>query len=560
MVCRKVLNHRQNVIDSALRYPSASLNEIETEMQTNISNQPTFRLASLGVALVVFLVCTGCASQNNIWSPRDNSTFTNLIQSRFNQSHPVAQSKQLAALAGDTNTSPVSLEAQVEETSQLIRTQSPDGSSFGQANQIPTSGNGGGARQTAYQYPQIDQPASGSSVITPSFFDSAGIGAPNEPGPLSPQGYVNSMPIGQNYADLDVFVGETRTGSVQLGGAYNSDNGVVGQLVIDERNFDITALPRSFRELWDGTAFRGGGQAFRLELVPGRQVQRYLVSFSEPYMFGTNYSLSLSGYLFDRRYFDWDEQRIGGRVSIGRRLTPDLSFNLGLRMESVELESDRLGISPTLDQAVAMGDTDLYSFNVGLIRDTRDHPFLPTEGSYLSLMYTQGFGEFDFPRGDIEYRRYRLMYERPDGSGRHTVSYSTKLGFTGSGTPIYENYFAGGFSTLRGFEFRGAAPIEGGAEGVRVGGEFQWLNTLEYMFPVTADDMIKGVAFVDFGTVEEGIEVNGENFRVSPGVGLRVHMPALGGGAPLAFDFAFPVSTATGDEEQIFSFYISANR
>ena len=172
----------------------------------------------------------------------------------------------------------------------------------------------------------------------------------------------------------------------------------------------------------------------------------------------------------------------------------------------------------------------------------------------------QGFGEFDFPRGDIEYRRYRLMYERPDGSGRHTLSFGTKIGFTGSGTPLYENYFAGGFSTLRGFEFRGAAPIEGGANGVRVGGEFQWLNTLEYMFPVTADDMIKGVAFVDFGTVEENIEINSENFRVAPGVGLRVHMPALGGGAPLAFDFAFPISTATGDAEQTFSFYISANR
>jgi outer membrane protein insertion porin family len=37
-------------------------------------------------------------------------------------------------------------------------------------------------------------------------------------------------------------------------------------------------------------------------------------------------------------------------------------------------------------------------------------------------------------------------------------------------------------------------------------------------------------------------------------------MPALGGGAPLAFDFAFPVSSAEGDDEKIFSFYISANR
>ena len=137
------------------------------------------------------------------------------------------------------------------------------------------------------------------------------------------------------------------------------------------------------------------------------------------------------------------------------------------------------------------------------------------------------------------------------------MSFGTKLGFSGSQTPIYENYFAGGFSTLRGYEFRGAAPLE---NGVRVGGEFQWLNSLEYTFPITADDMIKGVAFVDFGTVEEEITIDSDNFRVAPGVGLRVHVPALGGGAPLAFDFAFPVNSATGDEEQTFSFYVTANR
>lgn len=492
---------------------------------------------------MLMLFGSGCKLCNNCWSPRDNSAFTDLVQAQHLESHPVAQSVHLAAVSEDPEAISKVATASYEETVQEVRGQSPD--SFGGS----VTQNPAGAATSSYQYPDASTP------IVPNF-GSETIGSPNELNPYNySQAGVNSLPIGQNYADLDVFVGETRTGSINIGGAYNSDNGIVGQLVIDERNFDITAFPRSFRELWDGTAFRGGGQAFRLELVPGQQVQRYLVSFSEPYLFGTNYSLSVSGYLFDRNYFDWDEQRLGGRVSIGRRLTPDLSFNLGLRMEDVDISNPRTANSPTLNGS--LGDSDLYLFNVGLIRDTRDHPFLATEGSYLSLMYTQGFGDFDYPRGDIEYRRYRLMYERPDGSGRHTVSFGTKLGFTGSSTPIYENYFAGGFSTLRGYEFRGAAPLE---NGVRVGGEFQWLNTLEYMFPITADDMIKGVAFVDFGTVEEGIELNSENFRVAPGVGLRVHMPALGGGAPLAFDFAFPVNSAAGDEKQSFSFYISANR
>ena len=66
--------------------------------------------------------------------------------------------------------------------------------------------------------------------------------------------------------------------------------------------------------------------------------------------------------------------------------------------------------------------------------------------------------------------------------------------------------------------------------------------------------------FCDFGTVEQEVEINSENFRVAPGFGLRVSAPGVGLGAPLAFDFAFPVSTADGDDEKIFSFNLGVQR
>ena len=358
-----------------------------------------------------------------------------------------------------------------------------------------------------------------------------------------------------NYADLDVYVAETQTGRINFGGAFNSDNGIVGQFSIDERNFDITRWPRNFREIIDGTAWRGAGQQFRLELAPGNEVERYLVSFTEPFWLGTDYSFSASAYLFQRQFFDWDEKRVGGRFSLGRRLTPDLSISAGLRLERVKIDDPRVDTSSQLNEN--LGNSQLYIGNIGLIRDTRDSNTQPTEGSYLSLTYSQAFGDFDFSRGDFDYRRYRLLYERPDGSGRHTISFGTKLGFTGSDTPVFENYFAGGFATLRGFEFRGASPLDGDA---RVGGEFQWLNTVEYQFPIRADDSVKGVVFCDFGTVEQNVEINSENFRVAPGVGLRVSAPGIGLGAPLAFDFAFPVSSAEGDDERVFSFYLGVQR
>jgi outer membrane protein insertion porin family len=72
--------------------------------------------------------------------------------------------------------------------------------------------------------------------------------------------------------------------------------------------------------------------------------------------------------------------------------------------------------------------------------------------------------------------------------------------------------------------------------------------------------MIHGVTFIDFGTVEEKVELHSSSFRVAPGFGLRVQLPYAGLGAPLAFDFAFPVATADGDQEQTFSFLIGVVR
>ena len=82
---------------------------------------------------------------------------------------------------------------------------------------------------------------------------------------------------------------------------------------------------------------------------------------------------------------------------------------------------------------------------------------------------------------------------------------------------------------------------------MQVGGEFKWINTVEYLFPLTADDMIHGVAFCDFGTVEENVAIHGNNFRVAPGFGLRITVPAMGP-APIALDFAFPVAKADTDD------------
>jgi outer membrane protein insertion porin family len=356
---------------------------------------------------------------------------------------------------------------------------------------------------------------------------------------------------------VDVYVDgtETQTGRLLIGFGVNSDAGVVGNVVVDERNFDWTRLPTSWEDVRNGSAFRGAGQRFRIDASPGSEVNRYLVSFQEPYLLDRPISLGLSGSYFDRNYNDWDEQRIGGRISLGHQwVERDLSATLAYRGENVEIynPSVPLGVVPLLDEA--LGDNVLHGFRVSLINDTRDSAFLATQGHYFEVGGEQVIGTFDYPRVDVDFRQYWMLRERPDHSGRHVLSFSTTVGYTGTQTPIYENFFAGGFATMRGFDFRGASPVDNGVE---VGGRFQWLNSVQYLFPVSADDMLHGVAFCDFGTVEPDTKI--QNFRVAPGIGARITVPAMGP-APIALDFAFPVSYASFDDREGFSFSMGFSR
>ncbi len=364
-------------------------------------------------------------------------------------------------------------------------------------------------------------------------------------------------PPGDPSVDLYVNLEETQTGRFMVGAAVNSDAGLVGQILLDEQNFDWRRVPTSWQDVRDGTAFRGGGQRFRLEAAPGTLVQRYLASWQEPYLLDTPISLNLSGSFFTRRYEDWDEERVGGRIGLGYQWTEnDLSASVTYRGEKVNINN---AADPSVPQIAEMlGNNTLHGFGVRVVNDTRDNPFLATEGYYLSGSLEQVVGSFDYTRAEMEARTYYLLRERPDHTGRHVLVLQTRLGFTGSNTPSYDRFYAGGFGTMRGFDFRGVSPVVvSGGNGIEVGGTFRWINTVEYMFPLSADGMINGVTFCDFGTVEESVKL--DNFRVAPGVGLRISVPAIGP-APIALDFAWPVSSADTDDEQVFTFNVGFQR
>lgn len=353
--------------------------------------------------------------------------------------------------------------------------------------------------------------------------------------------------------DLDVYVQEARTGRLMFGAGVNSDSGVVGNIVFDERNFDLFRPPSSIDDIIEGRAFRGGGQTFRLEAVPGSQVSRYSASWTNPYFLDTDISLGLSGFFYQRFLDNWNEERAGGRVNFGYQFTPEWSGGVAFRIEQVNISNIHGGIPP-MELLNVVGDNLLTTARANLTYDTRNSSFMPSEGHIVTGSFEQGFGEFTYPKVDLSASQYFTTYSRIDGQGKHILSFSGDVGWTGDDTPIFEKYYAGGYSSFRGFQFRGVTPI---SNGVETGGQFQALGSIQYQLPITADEMFSVVAFTDFGTVED--RASFDDFRISVGGGIRLQIPAMGP-VPMAFDWAVPLRQLDSDEEQLFAFYVGISR
>lgn len=352
--------------------------------------------------------------------------------------------------------------------------------------------------------------------------------------------------------DILVKVQETRTGSLMLGAGVNSNNGLVGSIVLNEKNFDLFRFPTSFADFWEGRAFRGAGQEFRIEAVPGTQIQRYTVSIREPFLFDRPYSLLSSGYYRDRVFEEYTENRYGGRFHLGHQFTKEWGAGLGIRLEQVNVNNIAYGAPSAYTDVY--GTNPLIAPSLTVVWDTRDSFLRPTEGGKIEFMYEQAFGAYTFPIFNVEGSRYFTTWQRPDGSGKHVVALRSQVSWGGDQMPVYERFFGGGYMSIRGFEFRGVGP---NTNGFMVGGQFQFLNSIEYQIPVRANDNLYFVGFVDSGTVESKFGIN--DYRVTAGVGLRITVPMMGP-VPIALDFGFPIVKAESDRTQIFSFWVGLYR
>ena len=127
--------------------------------------------------------------------------------------------------------------------------------------------------------PSVDIPAPGPPSLTPG---PGGLPPANPPPPPvgtgEPAGTFPSIPgmnmtdVGpdhndpfpnRSFADVVTSVEEAPTGRFMIGVGANSFQGLMGNIQIFEKNFDIFNIPRSLSDITNGQAFRGGGQSLK---------------------------------------------------------------------------------------------------------------------------------------------------------------------------------------------------------------------------------------------------------------------------------------------------------
>ncbi len=190
------------------------------------------------------------------------------------------------------------------------------------------------------------------------------------------------------------------------------------------------------------------------------------------------------------------------------------------------------------------------------MRDTTDSRIIPSEGYRIAFSWEQVGalgGDFSFSKPTFNAAWYKTM--RTDIFDRKSVlAVRGDVGFIAGDAPPFERFYAGGFGSIRGFSFRGISPRAGVFKD-QVGGDFIILTGAEYSFPLYAKTL-RGVTFLDMGTVEEGFEIT--NWRASVGFGFRLNINFFGP-APLVFDFGFPIAQEDGDDVRVFNFSIGAS-
>lgn len=341
--------------------------------------------------------------------------------------------------------------------------------------------------------------------------------------------------------DVTVRVKEKPTGSIMLGVGFSSADKLILQAGVSQSNIF------------------GSGNTLSAQVNSGSYSSVISTSFTQPYYTVDGVSRGFDVY---RRKVDanvlalghYQTSALGAGVRFGIPMSETDTIGLGVAAENTKL--DLFADSPIrlLNFENLYGND--YSFLIGTAgwtRDTRDSVIWTTRGHLQRLS-----SEVTLPAGSLRY--YKVGYEH---QWFYPLSQTFTLmlrgdvgvgdGMSGKPLPFFKNYYAGGVSSVRGYNTASLGPRDALDNSVQ-GGNRRVVGNAELLFPMPgsgSDRSVRLGAFIDGGQVfAPGEKIALSDLRFAGGLSLAWNSPI----GPLKFSIAKPLNEKPGDNIQRLQF------
>ena len=349
-----------------------------------------------------------------------------------------------------------------------------------------------------------------------------------------------AVPGTSDQVDVDFKVKEKPTGAITIGAGFSSTEKLILSGSITQQNIF------------------GSGKHITAAVSTSKINRNISLSYTNPYY--TVDGVSRGFDIYDRRTDAsllglgfYTTNTLGGGVRYGVPLTEIDNLGFGLGAEDTKIGVDSTSPQYYQNFVRIFGNVNTaIPGTIGWIRDQRDSALTPTRGTMIRANLEAGL-----PGGTLKY--YKLTEQAQwyyPLSRIYTLLLNGEIGtadgFGGKPLPFYKNYYAGGVSSVRGYDSYSLGPRDS-SDSV-LGGNKRLVGNAEFMFPmpgVGVDRSMRLSVFLDGGQVygaNEKIQLS--ELRYSTGMAFIWNSP-LG---PLRLSYGKPLNAKPGDKIQHLQF------
>jgi outer membrane protein insertion porin family len=355
------------------------------------------------------------------------------------------------------------------------------------------------------------------------------------------------VPGTTDQVDLNFDVAEGSTGNFTAGIGYGQEQGFLFNTSVTLNNF------------------LGTGKRVSAELNNSQVNTVYRFSYLNPYYTPDGVSRG-----FDLFYSSTD----AGQANLADFTTDSYgtSVNYGFPISEYNRATWSLGFTSTLltinktsapqsysDWVAEYGENyDTVTTSASWSHDTRDRVIFPERGTY-----SYASAQVAVPGADLQYYKlsYRHKWYQPLSKSvilflGGELAYGDGYGGTAA-LPFFENYYAGGSRTVRGFRGNTLGPRDA-VNNQPIGGNTKVVGHIEMFFPSPfegTERTLRLSTFVDAGNVfASRKDVRFDELRSSYGFAMMWLTPV----GALSFNWSWPLRSKPGDETEVFQFTIGA--